>query len=143
MNSNMNRDLFHLLNQRYRYIAKEMNNLLREYGLYASQWSIIYCLEKFGSMTQTEIWKYLNVEAPTVTRTITRLENNGWIIRTQGNDKRERVIALTSDAKDKFATIHQKMDRLEESMLASFTSEEKADLQQLLLKINATGEELD
>lgn len=143
MSSNMNRDLFHLLNQRYRYIAKEMNNLLREYGLYASQWSIIYCLEKFGSMTQTEIWKYLNVEAPTVTRTITRLENNGWIIRKQGNDKRERVIELTSDAKDKFATIHQKMDRLEESMLASFTSEEKADLQKLLLKINATGEELD
>ncbi len=34
-------------------------------------------------MTQKEIWSYLNVEAPTVTRTIKRLEENGWIQRNR------------------------------------------------------------
>ena len=37
-------------------------------------------------MTQKEIWQYLNVEAPTVTRTIVRLEESGWINRREGTD---------------------------------------------------------
>ncbi len=44
-------------------------------------------------MTQTDIWKYVNVEAPIVTRTIAKMEENGSIVHQQGEDKRERIIA--------------------------------------------------
>lgn len=143
MKSTDNRNLFHLLNQRYRFIAKEMNNRLGDHGLYTSQWSIIYCLEHFGPMTQTAIWKYLNVEAPTVTRTLSRMEKGGWIIRKQGMDKRERVIELTDGAKQKFSEVHEQMDDLEQDMLANFSADEKQQLQRLLQKIGTTGEETD
>lgn len=135
-----NRDLLHLLNQRTRLLAKEVNNCLSDHGLYTSQWSIIFCIERFGPMTQTEIWKYLNVEAPTITRTLSRMEKNGWISRKQGTDKRERVITLTEEAWGKFKTIRQSMDELEEDILSDLSPEDKKQLYDLLKKIGTSGE---
>ncbi|WP_188456769.1 MarR family winged helix-turn-helix transcriptional regulator [Virgibacillus oceani] len=130
-----NRNLFHLLNQRVRYLSKEINSRLLDHGLYASQWSIIFCLEKYGPMTQTAIWKYLNVEAPTVTRTLSRMEKSGWVVRKQGEDKRERVIELTKEARQKFTQIQQATDQVEREMVACLSAEEKEQLYLLLKKL--------
>ncbi|ASN03731.1 MarR family winged helix-turn-helix transcriptional regulator [Virgibacillus necropolis] len=135
-----NRNLLHLLNQQTRVLAKEVNNRLSDHGLYSSQWSIIFCIERFGPMTQTAIWKYLNVEAPTVTRTLSRMEKSGWIVREQGNDKRERVIELTKEAKQKFMSIRQTMDKFEEEVLKGLSSDDKAQLHFLLTKLGPSGE---
>ncbi|WP_404452209.1 MarR family transcriptional regulator [Virgibacillus necropolis] len=135
-----NRNLIHLLNQRTRLFAKEVNNRLSDHGLYASQWSIIFCIERFGPMTQTAIWKYLNVEAPTVTRTLSRMEKSGWIVRKHGNDKRERVIELTKEAKQKFKIVQQTMDEFDAEMLEGLSSDEKEQLQILLHKLGPSGE---
>lgn len=140
MHDRLNQNVIHLLNQRTRLIAKEMNQRLKTHELYSSQWSIIYCIDRFGPMTQTEIWKYLNVEAPTVTRTLSRMEKNGWITRVEGNDKRERVIELTLFAKQKRSSIRQTIDQLEYDLLADLSVEEKEHLHILLGKINTSGE---
>lgn len=140
MDEKNNQNLLHLLNQQNRFLAKEVNNRLYDHGLYASQWSIIFCIERFGPMTQTAIWKYLNVEAPTVTRTLSRMEKSGWIVRLQGNDRRERVIELTEEAKRKFATVRKTMDEFERHVLADLSSDEKEQLQLLLQKIGTSGE---
>ncbi|GGC98207.1 putative HTH-type transcriptional regulator YwoH [Thalassobacillus devorans] len=132
------RELFHLLNQRVRLITKEVNNVLSDHGLYHSQWSIIFCLDQFGPMTQTAIWKYLNVEAPTVTRTLSRMEKNGWIIRKQGEDKRERVIEMTDAAKQKFTAVNEAVDQIEKEMAHPLSSEEIQHLKHLLRKLGAT-----
>lgn len=130
-----NQNIFHLLNQRTRLLAKEINNHLDDHGLYASQWSILFCLDRFGPMSQTDIWKYLHVEAPTVTRTITRMEQNGWIVRKHGEDKRERIIELSDDARKKFPVIQKKMEQLEEELLRDLSIKEKEQLQCLLSRI--------
>ncbi|WP_028784657.1 MarR family winged helix-turn-helix transcriptional regulator [Thalassobacillus devorans] len=135
MSNNETRELFHLLNQRVRLITKEMNNILSGHGLYHSQWSIIFCLDQFGPMTQTAIWKYLHVEAPTVTRTISRMEKNGWIIRKQGEDKRERVIELTDAAKEKFTAVNKAVEQVEQEMAQPLSGEEVQQLQYLLKKL--------
>lgn len=136
----INQNLLHLLNQQNRFLAKEVNNRLHDHGLYASQWSIIFCIERFGPMTQTAIWKYLNVEAPTVTRTLSRMEKSGWIARLQGDDRRERVIELTGEAKRKFAAVRKTMDEFERDVLANLSTNEKEQLQLLLQKIGTSGE---
>src|SRR5699024_6155414 len=93
----INRDIFHLLQQKSRYIKKRMDTGLKKHQIYASKWFILFCLYKFGHMTQTDIRTYLNVEAPSITRTLERVEQNGWVIRKQGIEKRERVITLTKE----------------------------------------------
>lgn len=141
MDKETNQNIVHLLNQRTRLLAKEVNNELNDYGLYASQWSIIFCIDRFGPMSQTAIWKYLNVEAPTITRTLARMEKSGWIIRKPGDDKRERIIELTKEAQQKFSTIQQTMNLLEEELLKDLSTNEKEQLQYLLSKIAKTRRE--
>lgn len=135
-----NKNLLHLLNQKTRLIAKEVNKRLSDHGLYASQWSVVFCIERFGPITQTEISKYLNVEAPTVTRTLSRLEENGWIIRKQGKDKRERVIELTKVAKQRFTAVEQTINTLEKEMLEHLSIDELEELHILLNKLGPLGE---
>lgn len=130
-----NQDLLHALNQRARLFAKSINTSLKDHGLYASQWSILFCLHQYGAMTQTEIWKYLNVEAPTVTRTLAKMEKSGWVIRKQGVDKRERIIELTGLAVDEFPTISEKVSELENDLLSEFTPDEKDQFYHLLNKL--------
>lgn len=139
MDNVTNQDLFHLLNQRVRMLSTEMNSLLNDHGLYSSQWTIIYCLNRFGPMTQTAIWQYLHVEAPTITRTLSRMEKNGWIMRKVGRDKRERVIELTEEAKQKYKELQQVINPMEEELVETLTTEEKKDLYHLLEKFGRKG----
>lgn len=83
-------------------------------------------------MTQKDIWTYLHVEAPTVTRTVSRLEKNGWVERIQGDDKREKVVKMTEEAKIKYDDIQLKMKEFEEEMLSVFEERDKKTLQRLL-----------
>ncbi len=131
----VNNLVFHELHQKSRLSIKEVNEVLKAYGLYSSQYSILFCLKRFGSMTQTEIWQYLNVEAPTVTRTLTRLEKSGWIVRKAGSDKRERIVYLSPQAKKKLPEIQQEIERLEENLLIALSDSEQDQLISLLKKI--------
>lgn len=137
-----NQDLLHMMNQRTRLLTKAMNTYMKAYGLFASQWSILFCLHRFGPMSQTEIWRYLHVEAPTVTRTLVKMEKNGWVVRSQGADKRERIIDLTEKAQAAYKDINEKVNQLENDVLRDFTEEDKQQLYHLLQKMKeTTGEE--
>lgn len=131
----MKKLLFHEIHQKSRLSIKEVNEALKEFELYSSQWSILFCLKQFGSMTQKEIWQYMNVEAPTVTRTIVRLEESGWIFRREGHDKRERIVQLSSFAEQKMPAIEKRIRQAEERMVSDLSDEEQNQLIVLLRKI--------
>ena len=63
--------------------------------MYHSQWSVIYYLHISETATLVEISNYFDVEKPTITRTVNRLEELGLIKQIPGKDKRERRIQLT------------------------------------------------
>ncbi|AFS79734.1 transcriptional regulator, MarR family [Gottschalkia acidurici 9a] len=90
----------HKVNQLGRYFNKKLNEKISSLGLYSSQWGIILYLYKKKKCTQVELSNYLHVEAPTITRTINRMEKMGWVIREDGDDKREKYIRLTEKAYD-------------------------------------------
>lgn len=137
----MKKLLFHEIHQKSRLSIKEVNEALKEFDLYSSQWSILFCLKQFGSMTQKEIWQYLNVEAPTVTRTIVRLEKSGWIFRREGKDKRERIVQLSPFAEQKMPGIEERIRQTEETLVSSLSDEEQDLLLALLKKIGITDSE--
>ncbi|RSL31141.1 MarR family transcriptional regulator [Salibacterium salarium] len=134
----MNRnELFHLLNQKVRLFSKEMNDYLQQHNLYSSQWTILYILLENGPMTQTDIWKYLQVEAPTITRTLTRMEKSGWIVKKPGNDKREKIILLTDEAREKLDRIQQSVQQFENDFTTNLTTNEQQELYRLLKKLGS------
>lgn len=127
--------LFHILFQQNRYLVKQLNDVLKQHGLFSSQWTVLFLLHQNGPMTLTAIWKYLDVEAPTVTRTVTRLETLGWVDRVQGADKREKMIDLTTKAMEQFSQIEASVVSFERKMAEHLTEEEQALLIQLLKKM--------
>lgn len=135
MKSIINHELVHLLHQQTRLLEKEANVTLSEYELYSAQWAIIYCLATQGPMVQAEIGKYLMVEAPTVTRTLRRMEDNDWVVREEGEDKRQRLVRLSSRGEAALPTIKRSMQQMEATLLRDLNQAEKEQLYQLLGKI--------
>ncbi|MEK3955526.1 MULTISPECIES: MarR family winged helix-turn-helix transcriptional regulator [unclassified Psychrobacillus] len=127
--------LIHELFQKYRFLKQEVNHTLKEFNLFASQWSVLYCIQKHNEMTLTQIWKYLNVEAPTITRTVNRLAELGWIEISSGKDRREKIVKLSEHALQQFPVINEAMKEFEERVLNGLSKEEELQLFELLQKV--------
>ena len=87
---------FHEQLQFSRSFRKELNERLKEINLFHTQWLVLYCMSLKESTTLVEISNYLDVEKPTISRTVKRLEEQGFIETLPSDDKRERRIALSS-----------------------------------------------
>jgi DNA-binding MarR family transcriptional regulator len=87
---------FHQNQQFTRSFTKRLNERLAAVDLYHSQWLIIYYLKQFNTSTLVEISNYLDVEKPTITRTVNRLEERKLVEKFPSQDKRERRIRLTA-----------------------------------------------
>ncbi|WP_332651281.1 MarR family winged helix-turn-helix transcriptional regulator [Lysinibacillus sp. 54212] len=127
--------LFHMFFQQYRFLVNRLNDTLKEFGLYNSQWTILFLLHQEGPMSLTSIWKYLNVEAPTITRTVARLEKLGLVERQQGDDRREKIVSLTPEAIELFPKVENSIMTFEEKMVSNLTGEEQEQLAMLLKKM--------
>ncbi|MGN1400170.1 MAG: MarR family winged helix-turn-helix transcriptional regulator [Bacillus sp. (in: firmicutes)] len=104
---------FYLL---FRSFENELNVLLAKHNLSRAQWTIMYHLFNLGTSTRVELSKYQNVEKPTITRTISRMDEAGLIENLPSNDKRKKKIQLTIKGKEEVA---RKPERIE---LTNYTS---------------------
>lgn len=129
------KSIFHALFQKTRFLNKELNETLKAHDLFAAQWTVLFCVEQHGEMTLTQIWKYLNVEAPTITRTVNRLVKLGWLETVEGRDRREKIVRLSADAATKFQTIVVSMNAFEKETLKNLTDDEQKLFMSLLDKI--------
>ena len=127
--------LFHTFFQQYRFLINHLNDALKEHGLFSSQWTILYVLKEQGPMTLTAIWKYLDVEAPTVTRTVARLETLGLVKREEGADRREKIVHLTDEGLALMPEVEASVLAFEAAMMANLTEEEVIQLERLLRKM--------
>ena len=131
--------LFHDIFQMTRLLNKEVNQTLKTHGLFASQWTVLYCIHQQGDMTLTQIWKYLNVEAPTITRTVNRLEKLGWLTTHEGKDRREKIVRLSEEANAKFPEIEASIIRFENEFLTGLSEENQEQLRILLRRMSKEG----
>ncbi len=114
----------HKVNQLARYFNKKLNEKISPLGLYNSQCGIIVYLYEKKQCTQVELSQYLCVEAPTITRTLTRMEKMGWVVRQEGKDKREKHIKLTEKAYEMFPKLHEDFSNVEIDALKDINKEE-------------------
>lgn len=127
--------IFPIIFQQQRYLVKELNEVLAQHDLHHAQFTILYLLRERGIMSLTAIWKYLNVEAPTVTRTVTRLEQMGYVQRVVGSDKREKMIELTAFATEKLPAIITDVESYEKKMLRHLHDADIESLEAILKKM--------
>ncbi|PFB79230.1 MarR family transcriptional regulator [Bacillus anthracis] len=126
---------FHIVSQTSRKFTKKFNERVSPTGLFSAQWAVIFRINQTGSCTQTELCQYLNVESPTMTRTLTRMETMGWIIRTEGKDRREKLISLSETAIKMIPVWQEEVDTFEEKTLEGINEEELHQAFQVLQQI--------
>ncbi|MBP2078758.1 MarR family winged helix-turn-helix transcriptional regulator [Oceanobacillus polygoni] len=113
----MSQRFFQLNMQFTRAFRKKLNEQLVEVGLYYSQWIIVHYLKQWGSATLVEITNYLDVEKPTISRTVKRLEEQELIERMPSQDKRERKIQLTEKGLEMYEKAYDVVNKFEQSLL--------------------------
>ncbi|PGZ98614.1 MarR family transcriptional regulator [Bacillus pseudomycoides] len=121
---NEKQHFFHVVSQTSRKFSKKFNERVSPTGLFSAQWAVIFRLHQTGPCTQTELCQYLNVESPTMTRTLTRMESIGWIIRKEGTDRREKLISLSETALAMIPMWQEEVDSFEEKALQDINDEE-------------------
>lgn len=131
--------LLHEMFQTVRVLSKELNEELKKYDLFHSQWSILFCIQNNGPMAISAISKYFNVEAPTISRTVTRLEQLHLVERQEGEDKREKIVHLTEHARLELNEISDSVVRFEEGVINRISREEQEVLRTILLKLKIEG----
>lgn len=132
----------HQVGQLSRTFKKVLNEQLQDSHLYAAQWGLVMFLYTEGPHTQKAIADYLKVEAPTLTRMVNRLNQEGWIKKEEGLDRRKRIIGLTDEAKEHYQAWKEISDKIEKKATKGISEEELTVFRQVAEKmiVNLDGD---
>lgn len=126
---------FHQYLQTARLFTKRLNDQLAKHDLFHSQWAIIYYLKHYGPSTLVDISNYLNVEKPTITRTVTRLQERDIIEQIPSDNKREKRIQLTEAGREIYNTCIHHVSEFEEKVMSSVSEDELKIMMKILGKM--------
>lgn len=119
----------------YRPLISKLNEILSEFDLSYSLWQIIFFVKNNGSTSLVEISNHFNVEKPTITRTVRRLEEKRIVQVIPSNDKREKIIKLTETGEDIYQTCRGKITDLENMIMGEIPEIEQYAAFHMLHKI--------
>ncbi|WP_036654050.1 MarR family winged helix-turn-helix transcriptional regulator [Paenisporosarcina sp. TG-14] len=119
----------------YRPFELHLNLQLRKHDLYRAQWTTLYYLFNYGSSTLVELSNYQSVEKPTVTRTINRLEKQGYVEHIPSKDKREKRMHLTELGRKLYMDVRLTIDQFEKDILKGISEEEQLETIRIMEEI--------
>jgi DNA-binding MarR family transcriptional regulator len=120
---------------------------LLDHGFYAGQDQIMLALDHADGQTPGQLAARLGVRPPTITKTINRLQIQGFLEkRASTTDARQAHIFLTDTGRDTIRAIEKSVRRTEKQALKGLDRKEQKTLSKLLARIEANltgnGEDL-
>lgn len=111
-----------------------LNNGCAQYSLTAAQAVVILIVCDFKSLTQDEITKRLSLDKSVIAKTVTKLEERGFIVRsTNVKDKRTYDISPTQKAWEVYPFVKEQIDESFQRMTQQMTDKEREEFKRLLL----------
>jgi DNA-binding MarR family transcriptional regulator len=111
-----------------------LNNGCAQYDLTAAQAVIILIVCDFKMLTQDDITKRLSLDKSVIAKTVTKLEERGFIVRTtNAKDKRTYDICPTEKAWEAYPFIKEQIDECFQRMTQQMTDGERGEFKRLLL----------
>ena len=111
----------------YRQLTNRANRVLEKYDLSSSYWRVIRIVERADGKKFGDITAELQIEKPALTKLIKKLVELNYVTVQRGEDRREKVILLTVEGRERIQIIRQELEPLLASGLVDI------DEQQLLL----------
>ena len=119
----------------YRPLITNLNELLAPSNLSYSLWQVIFFVKNFGPSTLVDVSGYYNVEKPTITRRVHRLEELQMVRQIPGKDRREKIIQLTELGEEIYQACRVKITELEYRVMEGIPNDEQNIAYKILPKI--------
>ena len=119
----------------YRPLITSLNELLGAYELSYSLWAVVFYIKNNGPSTLVDIANHYNVEKPTITRRVHRLEELQIVKQIAGQDRREKIIQLTELGEEVYKACRKKITNLEIRVMEDIGKEEQEVIFHTLPKI--------
>ncbi len=117
---------------------------LLQHGFYAGQDQIMLALADMDGQTPGSLAQRLGVRPPTITKTINRLQAQGFVERRSNDaDSRQANVFLTPAGLDAIKAIEKSLRRTEKQALRGLDKKEQKALARMLARIEANLAEVD
>lgn len=80
-----------------RALTQHYDEAMRPHGLRATQFTVLQTLSLAGEVSQGQLGEILAMDSTTLTRTLDIMADHGWIVKQQGEDRRERRLRLSRE----------------------------------------------
>jgi len=121
-----------------RALTQRYEAALKPVGLTSSQFTLLAKLKGLGHVTQSTLADAVGADRTTLTRGLQRLERDGLVaVEEGGDDRRERIVALTPAGARKFATALPLWRIAQANTVARLGEKDAAHLLALLTKAAA------
>lgn len=110
-----------------------LNNSCAQYHLTAAQALVILIVCDFQGLTQDDITKRLSLDKSVIAKTVTKLEERGFLLRTtNAKDKRTYDICPTEKSWKVYPFIKEQIEGCFQRMTQQMTDKEREEFQRLL-----------
>lgn len=121
--------LIHQLYLTMRAFTKGVNEAMKAYGLYSSEWTVLNFVSKHDQFPQSEIASALEIEGAAISKTLSKMEKKGLIERTTCScDKREKRISLTPKGRQLFPCAAKAAEEHRNAVLAGLSPEQRRSM---------------
>lgn len=135
---------FKMISILYRKSHIWLNNGCAQYSLTAAQAVVILIVCDYDVLTQDEITKRLALDKSVIAKTVTKLEERGFLVRTTNTkDKRTYDIRPTEQARRVYLSVKEQVDESFRRMTQKMTEKEREQFRRLLLLAAETTLTLD
>ncbi|EJF89370.1 MarR family winged helix-turn-helix transcriptional regulator [Bartonella tamiae] len=136
MTKNERQDLTELIQSTAGIIRKSLAQRLYDYGLYAGQDRVILALAAQDGQSPSVLAKRLGIKPPTVTKTIARLQEQGFVIKRYCHkDQRLLYVFLTKNGRNVVKIIEKALYDTERDALSGIHDSEKKNIEHVLIRI--------
>jgi DNA-binding MarR family transcriptional regulator len=120
---------------------RELGQGLRDYGLRVPEWRALAALYGREGCTMSELAELATIDRTTLTRTIDRMEDAGWLSRRDdAADLRVTRLALSAAGRRMFERVWPEVERLNALALSGLSSAQIESLRKILGQMQANLE---
>jgi DNA-binding MarR family transcriptional regulator len=124
-----------------RAVTRLYNQELRSDQIEITQFTLLMALESAGEISQGNLGRLLALDSTTLTRMLELLKKRGWIQEKEGEDRRFRLIRLTTAGWTKFEQTLPHWKRAQNRMQRALGEQTMSQLGGLLAQVTAMSAE--
>ena len=113
------------------------NQELRSERIETTQFTLLMALDQSGEISQGKLGKLMGLDSTSLTRMLDLLEKRGWVQEEEGDDRRFRIIRLTTAGRAKLRQSLPHWKRAQDRVQRALGEQAMGQLGKLLVQVTA------